>query len=309
MKALLFLILSTSFTFSQNDTLLDAIKYYPLQTGNYWEYMDYYLDYDPYEEDSSFFSKVVVGDTIMSNDKTYKILIRKSIPFNGYISKSYERIDSLTACTYCYSDESIFPDKEYLFDSLLARPGDIFAGSFGGHSFGGGSFFQTECLDEYQDTIWNFATDFKDFQDQSDIPAVTYTLGKGLGFINSSAWELAYWSTSLRYAKINGVEYGTQITAVANKIDSQPELYFLNQNYPNPFNPSTNIAFTIPHPGFVTLKVYDILGNEVATLVNEEKRAGYYKVDFDGSKLASGVYLYVLRSGNFIQSRKMLLLK
>ena len=178
------------------------MKYYPLQDGNYWEYMDYW-NYFPYEEDSSFFSIRVTGDTILSNDNCYKILTRKSIPFNGYISRIYERIDSSTACVYRYSTDTLFPNSEYLFDSLLAEPGDTFAGSFSGHSFGGGSFFQTVCLNEYEDTIWNFATSFKDFQDQSDIPAVSYTLGKGLGFTGSSAWELGFFSTTLRFAKID----------------------------------------------------------------------------------------------------------
>lgn len=308
MKALLFLVASTGFTFAQYDTLLDAEKYYPLQTSNYWEYMNYY-SYWPYEEDSSFFSVEVVGDTIMPNNKEYKILVYKSIPLNSFISISLDRIDSSTACTYRYSDDIIFPDKEYLFDSLLAEPGDIFAGSFSGRSFGGGSFFQTECLDEYRDTIWNFVTDFKTFQDQSDIPAVTYTLGKGLGFINSYAWELGFFSTTLRYANINGVEFGTRITAIDNKINDWLKQYFLYQNYPNPFNPSTNIAFTILHPGFVTLKVYDILGNEIQTLVNEEKPTGEYKIRFDGSNLAAGIYLYILRAGSFIETRKMVLLR
>ncbi len=85
--------------------------------------------------------------------------------------------------------------------------------------------------------------------------------------------------------------------------------YELKQNYPNPFNPTTNINYSIPKSGFVTLKVYDVLGNEVTALVNEEKLAGRYNINFDGNKLASGIYLYVLRTGDFVQSRKMLLLK
>lgn len=309
MKALVVLIIGANFAFGQNDTLLEAMKYYPLHDGNYWEYMDYYLNIIPYEEDSSFYSIQVTGDTILSNNKHYKILTRRDIPFNGYISRIYERIDSSTACIYRYSTDTLFSDNEYLFDSLLAEPGDTFTGSFWGHSFGGGNFFQTVCLDEYQDTIWNFATAFKDFQDESDIPAVTYTLAKGLGFTGGSAWELSYWSTTLRYAEINGNEYGTQITSIDNIKYDQPENYFLYQNYPNPFNPVTSIECSIPHSGLVTIKVYDILGNEIRTLVNEEKTTGRYSISFDGSDLASGIYFYVLRSKDFIQSKKMLLLK
>ncbi len=85
--------------------------------------------------------------------------------------------------------------------------------------------------------------------------------------------------------------------------------YKLAQNYPNPFNPVTNIEFTVSHPGFVTLKVYDIIGNEIVNLVNDSRNAGIYNIKFDGSDLASGIYFYVLRSGDFVQSKKMLLLK
>ena len=83
----------------------------------------------------------------------------------------------------------------------------------------------------------------------------------------------------------------------------------LLSNYPNPFNPSTTIKYQLKEPGFVTLKVYDILGKEVAALVNENKGAGYYSVHFDASKLSSGLYIYRLRVNNFVESKKMLLTK
>ncbi|MCZ7610011.1 MAG: T9SS type A sorting domain-containing protein [Ignavibacterium sp.] len=85
--------------------------------------------------------------------------------------------------------------------------------------------------------------------------------------------------------------------------------YALDQNYPNPFNPSTTIKFQIPKDGFVSLKVYDILGNEITTLVNEEKSQGRYEVIFNASSLANGVYIYKIQSGDFISSKKMILLK
>ncbi|MEK9138396.1 MAG: T9SS type A sorting domain-containing protein, partial [Bacteroidota bacterium] len=88
-----------------------------------------------------------------------------------------------------------------------------------------------------------------------------------------------------------------------------PNRFSLEQNYPNPFNPSTTISFTIPHSSFITLKVFDVLGREVATLVNEELRAGRYERTFDGSGLASGVYLLRLQAGSSVQTNKLLLLK
>ena len=83
----------------------------------------------------------------------------------------------------------------------------------------------------------------------------------------------------------------------------------LFQNYPNPFNPSTKIYYHIAQTGFVKLAVYDILGNEVETLVNEEKPIGSYKVNFDATGLSSGIYFYKLQAGDFVQTKKMILLK
>ncbi|MDR3668868.1 MAG: T9SS type A sorting domain-containing protein [Ignavibacteriaceae bacterium] len=88
-----------------------------------------------------------------------------------------------------------------------------------------------------------------------------------------------------------------------------PTTYNLYQNYPNPFNPTTAIQYQIPKPGIVTIKVYDILGREVATLVNENKVAGDYNFTFDASRFASGVYIYQLRVNDYVSSKKMILLK
>jgi len=104
---------------------------------------------------------------------------------------------------------------------------------------------------------------------------------------------------------------------------SQPEGFYLSQNYPNPFNPITNIKFTIPQSplpggdgrgGLVTLKVYDVLGNAIATLVNEVISVGEYEVEFNSQSgfvrnLPSGIYFYQLRAGDYIETKKMVLLK
>ncbi len=85
--------------------------------------------------------------------------------------------------------------------------------------------------------------------------------------------------------------------------------FVLEQNYPNPFNPSTNIRYAIGSQQFVVLKVYDVLGNEVEKLVSEEKPEGVYEVEFDASVYSSGVYFYKLQVGNFIDVKKMLMIK
>jgi len=88
-----------------------------------------------------------------------------------------------------------------------------------------------------------------------------------------------------------------------------PQDFVLYQNYPNPFNPSTIIGYQLPVTSNVTLKVYDILGREIATLVNEQKPAGKYELKFDGSELASGVYFFTLKTGNYAETKKMILMK
>jgi len=85
--------------------------------------------------------------------------------------------------------------------------------------------------------------------------------------------------------------------------------FSLEQNYPNPFNPSTTIQYEIPERSFVTIKIYDVIGNEIATLVYEEKPAGSYEVEFSSSKLASGIYFYSLSTNNFLATKKMILLR
>jgi hypothetical protein len=100
------------------------------------------------------------------------------------------------------------------------------------------------------------------------------------------------------------------ISGINNQTGSEiPKEYKLEQNYPNPFNPETKISFEIPKQSLVILKIYDILGQEVATLVNGVKDAGKYSVDFDGSALTSGTYFYRLESNGLFFSNKMLLIK
>jgi hypothetical protein len=89
----------------------------------------------------------------------------------------------------------------------------------------------------------------------------------------------------------------------------QPFEFSLEQNYPNPFNPSTKIKYSIPQISQVQIKVFDVLGNELKTIVNEEKSTGTYEITLHAENLPSGVYFYQLRAGEFVQTKKMLLLK
>ena len=88
-----------------------------------------------------------------------------------------------------------------------------------------------------------------------------------------------------------------------------PTEFSLSQNYPNPFNPSTSIKYSVPSNEYVSLKIYDVLGKEVATLVNQEMNAGIYEVQFDASQFTSGVYIYRLITEDLSISKKMILIK
>lgn len=110
-------------------------------------------------------------------------------------------------------------------------------------------------------------------------------------------------------ARLDGLWYKTLPTSGTGEPEVQPDRITLEQNYPNPFNPVTNIGFRIGDYGLVNLRVYDVLGREVATLVNEERPAGSYTVSFDASGLASGVYLYRLTTGGMLQTRRMVVVR
>ncbi|MGA9408504.1 MAG: T9SS type A sorting domain-containing protein [Bacteroidota bacterium] len=128
--------------------------------------------------------------------------------------------------------------------------------------------------------------------------------------------NLRYSNSSLQSAGSDGKALGDlnwfpeQITAVSQKTTAEvPMQYTLSQNYPNPFNPTTTIEYSIPQNSYVTLKVYNVLGQEVSWVVNQEQKAGSFTVNFDASRLASGIYFYKIQAGNFTMTKKMLLLK
>ena len=146
------------------------------------------------------------------------------------------------------------------------------------------------------------------------------TFSFDIGYIPGSVPDTAYiWigiadtsvggpTQAAGYAYVDDLSLGPP-TSVQEISSTIPDNFDLKQNYPNPFNPATTIQYSIPERSNVTLKVYDVLGNEVATLVNEEISAGIHKVDFNASKLSSGVYLYKLQADSFVETRKMLLMK
>ncbi|MBK7629453.1 MAG: T9SS type A sorting domain-containing protein [Ignavibacteriales bacterium] len=134
---------------------------------------------------------------------------------------------------------------------------------------------------------------------------VCYLVGRGSSALNSVSVMKDITEEAIQI-------YNSNFTDIPTSIKNQPIViseFKLDQNYPNPFNPSTKISWQSPVSSHQSLKIYDVLGNEVATLVNEYKSAGSYEIVFNASKLSSGIYFYRFTAGSFVQTKKMILIK
>jgi hypothetical protein len=132
---------------------------------------------------------------------------------------------------------------------------------------------------------------------------LTGTVGRNSVFGNLS---FTGGRTNVYLAKVHDDQI---VTGTSDPKNISPEVFYLEQNYPNPFNPTTTLRVHISEPGFVSLKVYNVLGKEVSVLLNEIKQTGIYEIEFKADELSSGIYFYRLESGNFTQTRKMILMK
>jgi len=129
---------------------------------------------------------------------------------------------------------------------------------------------------------------------------------------NNFVYSFAIDGTNLLAGTLNGVwmrPLSEMITGVDEKQNKLPKSYSLQQNYPNPFNPKTTINYSVPKSGIVTIKVYDVLGDEITTLLNENKPVGNYSIQFNTGKLTSGIYFYRMEAGDFTQTKKLILLR
>ncbi|MBU0476059.1 MAG: T9SS type A sorting domain-containing protein [Bacteroidetes bacterium] len=150
----------------------------------------------------------------------------------------------------------------------------------------------TDGGDTWETEIDSIGSDFKQMIMLKE-NKVVYAMGKD--------WN-GYSHTLLRSDLSN-------ISSVANEEDNLPEQFLLFDNYPNPFNPSTTISYYIPTTTYVILKIYNILGKEIATLVKKEQSSGKYKVKFEANDLPTGIYFYQIKTNKYVQSKKMLLLR
>lgn len=286
----LFVILSIN-TFSQQD-------FFPLEVGNYWQFKG--THYSSFDSSWVFYDNIeILKDTLLGNPPIVYKKIKSIILPPFYIdSIQYLRYDSTINSVvefHIWDDTSntLFNYNAQLFECWSA-------------------WYKEICYVSFDTTSLFNNTEFSKTYHGGTIPTFTYKLLKNFGpilIIDDQSYVItSYTVYELVYAKINGIEYG-QFVSVDDKNLDIPSEFSLSQNYPNPFNPNTKISYLLPNAGNVTLKVFDVLGKEVATLVNEEKQVGSYEVQFDGNRLTSGIYFYQIKTGDFTETKKMILLK
>jgi len=302
-SAFFFLIVMLSYTIVSN-------AQYKLRIGNFWVYsgdnqewkitiidtaviFDSVLYYETYEQ-REWFPKS--NCSIQDNGDTNQYFIRQRADdlFEEVIV--YNAIDDTVIQPYVYKYNAQLGDK-WIYrididnidstevDTIWAEVVDVFEG----YQFG-------EWRTIKKVTYWTGLTDFsKYFCDDFGELAEENNLGV---------------VSMLKGCYIDSVAYGdTSFIVVSVPDDLSPSEFNLSQNYPNPFNPSTTISYSLAQSGFVQLKVYDILGEEVSTLVNKVQSSGNYNVEFNANELPSGIYFYRLQSGSFSETKKLVLLK
>jgi hypothetical protein len=288
----------------------DAARYMPLQVGNVWVYncTSYGMACN-----CSMIYRYKVISSVNKNGKIYFIFQVNSFSgncWNGCMSASiYDslRVDLITGNVYKYSAPGCLNSPlEKLQDSLNARLDDTVKNDCGV------SQYKYICYDTSNIMLFGNSVKTKGFHETQFETGYGRKYAEGFGIISSGYGSIICTNNSLlKGCIINGILYGDTSTFVGiNQISTEaPNNHTLTQNYPNPFNPSTIIKFQIPKSGFVNLTVFDVLGKEVQTLVNQQLSPGTYSVDFDGSTLPSGIYYYRLESGSFTETKKMVLIK
>jgi hypothetical protein len=178
-----------------------------------------------------------------------------------------------------------------------------------------------QYVDNLSDYVFNMIYDNYQYVDSvlyADAVAEAYAGNHNSTTYYNKFWEIAknftiglFQKASYRIACVIYTEWinSGSVTSISENGKGIPSGFNLSQNYPNPFNPSTKIKFTIPEEGFVSIKIYNVLGDEVKTLVNEQKRPGTFEVTFDADQIPSGIYFYKFQTNSFTDTKKMVFLK
>ncbi|MCX6157882.1 MAG: T9SS type A sorting domain-containing protein [Ignavibacteriae bacterium] len=303
---LLLFIASTSFGLDTN-----SIKYMPLHVGDFWVYNGY--TYQVPGGPTYWIEKLSVISSRAINNHIYCYLVSNRTPSYLPFKKEYLRVDSITGSSYKYDSTGWCSNYyfEMLSDSLAAVYGDSIKNCGIGYykCIGNSKYFlfgdSITTINYYSHIGWGGGS--------YSIYQISFSQNYGLSkYSNNSSGGGTFGSLSytLKGCKINGILYGdTSTVSILNISTETPSKYSLSQNYPNPFNPSTVIRFQLSVAGDVSLRVYDVMGREVQTLVIERLQAGTYEVKFDGSMLMSGVYFYKMVTEGFTDTKRMLLIK
>jgi hypothetical protein len=299
--AFVFSLLCPFLLFGQEnpDSLL---AYYPLHIGNIWEYEE--VEYDEFmlPVSTDYFRIRVIGDTLMPNAHTYRVLEYHKL-LNRETELKYERVDSTTGNVYRFLPDL---DTDLLLDSLFSQPYEYsLANRFGTASLRTVYYGETVC------PIFERLFMCKEYSVETAIP-ITYYLTKDIGLTFYTMGEgTSGIITDIIYAHINGEEYGERASvSIVQDPGNIPVKFGLIRNYPNPFNPATRIIYRLDQSGPVTLELYDIHGRRVARLVEDGNRsAGTHTVEWNARGMASGMYLAVLRNGTAVDTMKILLVR
>jgi hypothetical protein len=257
----------------------EIFKFDPLDIGNKWVYNEVFIPPGSQPKYDLIYSREIIKDTLFTNQRLYKQV--KTIEWESGISFSYERIDSTTGQVYMWYD---YTNQEYLVDDLSAVLGDTINGArFGPHNF------LTMFDSLTTKNMFGLLKENHTYSENSFYSGYNiYSLTKDFGLTYRDYYPEDYIITyDLKGCIIKGVVYGdtSLIVGIKDKPPLQPVKFALLQNYPNPFNPSTTIKYSIASRSIVTIKIYDILGKEIAVLVNAEKEPGNYDINFNASRL------------------------
>ncbi len=291
-----------------NQNLLGQSIFFPLHVGDKFKYS--IKRNNPSGTTYSYTGYRITSTMTGTNGKKYFYCPGFPPLFNSWL-----RVDTLTSNLFYYESSSGACGNRYLNESII----DSLAMTSGGSYYCDALY--TQLYEMSVHNILGTATMTKTFRKvfPSHIIGATWIriYSDKFGLCESSYSEGGSgWYSETTYkllgCYVNGVKYGDTNLVGVGIYDTESPVYFsLSQNYPNPFNPSTKINYEIKLSGFVSLKVFDMLGKEVAQLVNEKQSAGSYAVDFNSTEfnLPSGIYFYTLNAGEFKETKKMVLVK
>ena len=295
MRSILFISLIPSLLFSQIDTT--GLLFMPMHIDNYWEYEIYYMNWNDLEFETSYECSEIIGDTVFSNNKCYRIVLHKFIPDTLPHSFTYIRLDSGFSSIYKYDPGQGLQSDESILYNLKSQVGDT-------------AIYNplTICVESYSDTILGLPTCIKCFTDISWSPGSKYCLAQNLGYIRRSVGEKFWWiTTTLKYARINKKEYGVPLSIQKDRNTKND--FQLFKIYPNPFNSITRIEYHLIRPSDVKISIYTILGKKITTYQIHHQLAGIQYLEINANSWSSGIYIFEIKEKLYTRRIKATLIK